>query len=159
MKKLKLIVDHAIRRKLPLITVTSSGGARMQEGTVALYQMAKTISAISKLKEAGLPHISILGHPTTGGALASYAVQGDFIISERKATIAFAGDRVVKLTSGGRGVDPEIMTSEFYMEHGGIHLVTQRNQFKSVIAGILHVKGFEIARVQNPEKEFKEDWY
>jgi len=158
-EKMKLIVDHAIRRKLPLITVTASGGARMQEGTVALYQMAKTISAISKLKEAGLPHISILGHPTTGGALASYAVQGDLIISERKATIAFAGDRVVKLTSGGRGVDPEIMTSEFYMKHGGIHLVTERNQFKSVIAGILHVKGFEIVKIQNPEKEFKEDWY
>lgn len=158
-EKMKLIVDHAIKRNLPLITITASGGARMQEGTVALYQMGKTISSILKLKEAGLPHISILGHPTTGGALASYAVQGDFIISERKSTIAFAGDRVVKLTSGGRGVDPEIMTSEFYEKHGGIHLVTERNQFKSVIAGVLHVKGFKVAKVQNPEKEFNEDWY
>ena len=129
----------------------------MQEGTVALYQMAKTISSILKLKEAGLPHISILGHPTTGGALASYAVQGDFILSERKATIAFAGDRVVKLTSGGRGVDPEIMTSEFYTKHGGIHLTTERHQLKSVIAGILQVKGFQTVKIQDPEKEFKED--
>ncbi len=158
-EKMKLIVDHAIRTGLPLITVTASGGARMQEGTVALYQMAKTISAILKLKEASLPHISILGHPTTGGALASYAVQGDFILSERKATIAFAGDRVVKLTSGGRGVDPEIMTSEFYTKHGGIHLTTERNQLKSVIAGILQVKGFQTVKVQSPEREFKEDWY
>ncbi len=158
-EKMKLIVDHAIRNSLPLITVTASGGARMQEGTIALYQMAKTISAILKLKEAGLPHISLLGHPTTGGALASYAVQGDFILSERKATIAFAGDRVVKLTSGGRGVDPEIMTSEFYTKQGGIHLTTERHQLKSVISGILQVKGFKVIKIQNPEKEFKEDWF
>ncbi|NIP30534.1 MAG: hypothetical protein GTO02_11225, partial [Candidatus Dadabacteria bacterium] len=98
-EKMKIIVDFAISQRVPLLTITVSGGARMQEGTVALYQMAKTIAAISKLKEQGLPHISLLGHPTTGGALASYAVQGDFIIAEKKAIIAFAGDRVVKLTS------------------------------------------------------------
>ncbi len=136
-EKMKLIVDYAIRKKLPLVSVSASGGARMQEGTVALYQMAKTIAAILKLKDAGLPYISILGHPTTGGALASYAVQGDFIIAEKKATVAFAGDRVIKLTSGGRGVDPYAMTAEFYAKHGGIHLVVERHQLKSVIAGLL----------------------
>jgi acetyl-CoA carboxylase carboxyl transferase subunit beta len=138
-EKMKLIADYAIRENLPLICVTASGGARMQEGTVALYQMAKTISAILKLKEAGLPFISVLGHPTTGGALASYAVQGDFIIAEKKATIAFAGDRVVKLTSGGRGVDPNTMTSEFFSKRGGIHLVTERSQLKSSISGALRL--------------------
>jgi acetyl-CoA carboxylase carboxyl transferase subunit beta len=138
-EKMKLIANYAIRENLPLICVTASGGARMQEGTVALYQMAKTISAILKLKEAGLPFISVLGHPTTGGALASYAVQGDFIIAERKATIAFAGDRVVKLTSGGRGVEPNTMTSEFFSKRGGIHLVTERSQLKSSIAGVLRL--------------------
>lgn len=138
-EKLKLIVNYAINKNLPLIVVTASGGARMQEGTVALYQMAKTISATLRLKEAGLPYISLLGHPTTGGALASYAVQGDFIIAEKKATIAFAGDRVVKLTSGGRGVDPDTMTSEFYTKNGGIHLVTERSQLKSSIAGMLRL--------------------
>lgn len=152
-EKMKIIVDYAISKRLALITVTVSGGARMQEGTVALYQMAKTIAAISKLKEQGLPNISILGHPTTGGALASYAVQGDYIIAERKAYIAFAGDRVVKLTSGGRGVDPEIMTSEFYMVHGGIHLVTERNQLKSVISGLLQLKEFK--NKDNSQKETK----
>ena len=101
--------------------------------------MAKTISAILKIKEAGLPYISVLGHPTTGGALASYAVQGDFMIAERKATIAFAGDRVVKLTSGGRGVEPGTMTSEFFSKKGGIHLVTERSQLKSSIAGVLRL--------------------
>lgn len=138
-EKMKLIADYAISKNLPLICVTASGGARMQEGTVALYQMAKTISAILKLKEAGLPFISVLGHPTTGGALASYAVQGDFIIAEKKATIAFAGDRVVKLTSGGRGVDPNTMTSEFFSKRGGIHLVTERSQLKSSISGVLRL--------------------
>ncbi len=138
-EKMKLIAEYAISENLPLISITASGGARMQEGTVALYQMAKTISAILKIKEAGLPYISVLGHPTTGGALASYAVQGDFIIAEKKATIAFAGDRVVKLTSGGRGVDPGTMTSEFFSKRGGIHLVTERSQLKSSIAGVLRL--------------------
>ncbi len=138
-EKMKLIVDYAISKNLPLIVVTSSGGARMQEGTVALYQMAKTICATIMLKQAGLPYISVLGHPTTGGALASYVVQGDMIIAEKKATIAFAGDRVVKLTSGGRGVDTKTMTSEFYMKQGGIHIATERSQLKSVIAGALRL--------------------
>jgi acetyl-CoA carboxylase carboxyl transferase beta subunit len=138
-EKMRLIAEFALMKKLPLISITASGGARMQEGTVALYQMAKTVATSIKLKEADLPYITILGHPTTGGALASYAVQGDFIISEKKANIAFAGDRVVKLTSGGRGVSPEIMSSEFYEKHGGIHLVLERTQMKSVLAGILKV--------------------
>ena len=81
-------------------------GARMQEGTVALWQMAKTTAAVLALRQAGLPYICVLGHPTVGGVLASYATLGDFIIAEEKATLSFAGDRVVKLTSGGRGVDP-----------------------------------------------------
>ncbi len=157
-EKMRLIVDYAIRRKVPLITVSATGGARMQEGTVALYQMAKTIAAILKLKDAGLPYISILGHPTTGGALASYSVQGDFIIAEKKATIAFAGDRVVKLTSGGRGVDPNVMTAEFYARHGGIHLVTERHQLKSTIAGLLALPPWnkrlkKLTETENGQKE------
>lgn len=157
-EKMKFIVNYAIEYSLPLITVTASGGARMQEGTIALYQMAKTISALIRLKDAGLPNISILGHPTTGGALASYAVQGDFLIAERKAMIAFAGDRVVKLTSGGRGVSPEIMTSEYYSKHGGIHLVTERNQLKSVVSGLVKLKGFKRIKKQNNNTEYEDDW-
>lgn len=136
-EKMKFIVDFAIEQKKPLISICVSGGARMQEGTISLYQMAKTINAFLKMKSQNLPIFSILGHPTTGGALASYAVQGDVIIAEKKATIAFAGDRVVKLTSGGRGVDPEVMTSEFYAEEGGIHIVTERKQLKSLVSGML----------------------
>ena len=160
---MNIVVSYAIEHKLPLVTVTVSGGARMQEGTVALYQMAKTISAIMRLKEHGLPNISILGHPTTGGALASYAVQGDFLISEKKATIAFAGDRVVKLTSGGRGVDPKIMSSEFYEEHGGVHLVVERSQIKPAISGLLKFRGFKNsldtgAFHQRPADTLEDDW-
>ena len=152
-EKMKLIVDYAISEGLPLVVVTASGGARMQEGTIALYQMAKTISSIIRLKNAGLPFISVLGHPTTGGALASYAVQGDFIISERKATVAFAGDRVVKLTSGGRGVDPGTMTAEFFSKKGGIHLVTERNQLKAAISGILRLTPWFRANSQSQKEQ------
>lgn len=162
-EKMNIVVDYAIEHRLPLLTVTVSGGARMQEGTVALYQMAKTILAIMKLRESGLPNISILGHPTTGGALASYSVQGDFIIAEKKATIAFAGDRVVKLTSGGRGVDPKIMTSEFYEKHGGVHLVLERSQIKPAISGLLKFRGFRNSLDtgsfhQRPEGAHEDDW-
>ena len=162
-EKMNIVVDYAIEHKLPLLTVTVSGGARMQEGTVALYQMAKTISAIIRLRESGLPNISILGHPTTGGALASYSVQGDFIIAEKKATIAFAGDRVVKLTSGGRGVDPEIMTSEFYEKNGGVHLVLERSQIKPAISGLLKFRGFRNSLDtgsfhQQPASTYEDDW-
>ena len=152
-EKMKLTVDFAIAESLPLVVVTASGGARMQEGTIALYQMAKTISSIIRLKNAGLPFISVLGHPTTGGALASYAVQGDFIISERKATVAFAGDRVVKLTSGGRGVDPGTMTAEFFLKKGGIHLVTERNQLKAAISGILRLTPWFRANGQSQKEQ------
>lgn len=162
-EKMNIVVSYAIKHRLPLITVTVSGGARMQEGTVALYQMAKTIVAIMRLRESGLPNISILGHPTTGGALASYAVQGDFIIAEKKAIIAFAGDRVVKLTSGGRGVDPKIMSSEFYEKNGGVHLVAERNQIKPMISGLLQFRGFKsrdgVARMDTKvETDGGEDW-
>ena len=162
-EKMNIIVNYCIENKLPLVTVTVSGGARMQEGTVALYQMAKTVSAIMKLRENGLPNISILGHPTTGGALASYSVQGDFLIAEKKAVIAFAGDRVVKLTSGGRGVDPKIMSSEFYETCGGVHLVVERKQIKPVITGLLQLRGFKnitgsVGLHEQDTNVFNEDW-
>ena len=136
-EKFRAIVQFAIDHTLPLLAVTTTGGARMQEGTVALWQMAKTTAAVLELRQAGLPYICVLGHPTVGGVLASYATLGDFIIAEEKATLSFAGDRVVKLTSGGRGVEPAAMTAEFYMRHGGLHAVVQRHAMKSLIAGVL----------------------
>ncbi len=155
-EKMRIIVDYCIQNDLDLVSVTASGGARMQEGTVALYQMAKTVSAILKLKESGLTYISILAHPTTGGSLASYAVQGDFIVAEKKSIIAFAGDRVVKLTSGGRGVNPETMTPDFYLKNGGIHAALERAQIKPLLSGLLGIRNkkdyCEIGDLSLPEK-------
>jgi acetyl-CoA carboxylase carboxyl transferase subunit beta len=111
----------------------------MQEGTVALAQMAKTTAAVLALRRAGLPYIAVLGHPTLGGVLASYATLADFIIAEAKATLSFAGDRVVKLTSQGRGIPPETMTAEFFAHHGGLHAVVKRHDMKALIAGVLRM--------------------
>ena len=136
-EKMRLICDYAIEQNIPLVSITATGGARMQEGTIALYQMAKTVAAVSRLKAHGLPFISILGHPTTGGTLASYAVLGDLIIAETKATIRFAGHRVVKLTSGGRNMKLETTFSDFFAQKGGIHIIVQRSQMKPLIYGAL----------------------
>jgi acetyl-CoA carboxylase carboxyl transferase subunit beta len=133
------LVQYARDHDLPLLSITATGGARMQEGTVALAQMAKTTAAVMALRRAGLPYISVLGHPTVGGVLASYATLSDFIIAEQKATISFAGDRVVKLTSGGRGLNPAAMTAEFFARHGGIHAVVKRQEMKALIAGVLRM--------------------
>src|SRR5262249_19703453 len=118
---------------------TATGGARMQEGTVALAQMAKTTAAVIALRRAGLPYIVVLGHPTLGGGLAGYATLPDFIISEAKATLSFARDPAVKLTSQGRGLSPEMMTAEFFAHHGGIHAVVKRHDMKSLLAGVLRM--------------------
>ena len=138
-EKFFAISEFACKHKLPLVAVTATGGARMQEGTVALAQMAKTTAAVVALRREGLPYISILGHPTVGGVLASYATLADFIFAEHKATLSFAGDRVVKLTSGGRGVNAESMTSEFFAQHGGIHAVVKRHELKTMLAGVLRM--------------------
>jgi acetyl-CoA carboxylase carboxyl transferase beta subunit len=106
-EKFRAIAQFAREHYLPLVAITATGGARMQEGTVALAQMGKTAAAVVNLQRAGLPYIAVLGHPTIGGVLASYATLADFILAEEKATISFAGDRVVKLTSGGRGLRPK----------------------------------------------------
>jgi acetyl-CoA carboxylase carboxyl transferase subunit beta len=138
-EKFRAIVHFALAHNLPLLAITATGGARMQEGTVALAQMAKTTAAVIALRRAGLPYIAVLGHPTLGGVLASYATLADFIIAEAKATLAFAGDRVVKLTSQGRGLSPEMMTAEFFAHHGGIHAVVKRQDMKALIAGVLRM--------------------
>jgi acetyl-CoA carboxylase carboxyl transferase subunit beta len=138
-EKFCAIVRFACEHQLPLIAISTTGGARMQEGTIALAQMAKTTAAVLALREAALPYVSVLGHPTVGGVFASYATLGDIIIAEEKATLSFAGDRVVKLTSGGRGFSPACMTAEFYAHHGGLHAVVKRQEMKALIAGILRM--------------------
>ncbi|GIX48351.1 MAG: hypothetical protein KatS3mg131_2562 [Candidatus Tectimicrobiota bacterium] len=136
-EKFCAIADYALDHRLPLLIVTATGGARMQEGTVALYQMAKTCAAMVRLRRAGLLTLAVLGHPTTGGTFASYATQAEFLVAEQGATLAFAGHRVVKLTSGGRVLPPAATTAAFFAEHGLLHAVVPRPQLPALLYGVL----------------------
>ncbi len=129
-------VHLAIEEKKPFITVTASGGARMQEGLFSLMQMARTSAALSKLSEKNLPYIVILTDPTMGGVSASFASLGDIIIAEPRALIGFAGPRVIEQTV--RQTLPEgFQRAEFLLEHGHIDMVIPRKQLKGTIAEIL----------------------
>jgi acetyl-CoA carboxylase carboxyl transferase beta subunit len=124
-------VHFAEVKRLPLISICASGGARMHEGTVSLMQMAKTNMALTILKEAGLPFISLLVHPCTGGALASYSTQGTINIGEKNALIAFAGPRVTQLA--GIEVDPEVTNSRFVYEQEGLNEIASRKKMRKII--------------------------
>ena len=132
-ERITLIIEHAIKQKLPVIIVSSSGGARMQESIYSLMQMAKTSAALAKLSEAGLPYISVLANPTTGGVTASFASLGDLIIAEPKALIGFAGPRVVEQTIGQKLPD-SAQKSEFLLENGMTDCVVRRVDLKEKLA-------------------------
>lgn len=136
-EKFRLITEEAMRRTLPLIIYTATGGMSMWNGTVALWQMAKTTLSMIQMREAKFPVISIIGHPTTGGTFASYALQADFLIGERKAEARFAGRRVVTLSSGGKDIDVHATSTEFFQQQGLLHAVIERRQLKSAIYGLL----------------------
>lgn len=128
-ERITLLIEHAIKHKLPLILVSSSGGARMQESIFSLMQMAKTSAALAKLGEARLPYISVLANPTTGGVTASFASLGDLVIAEPDALIGFAGPRVVEQTIGQKLPD-SAQKSEFLLEKGMIDCIIRRTQLK-----------------------------
>lgn len=128
-ERLTLIIEHAVFKKLPLIIISSSGGARMQESCLSLMQMAKTSAALAKLHEAGLPYISVLTNPTTGGVTASFASLGDVILAEPDALIGFAGPRVVEQTIRQK-LPPGAQRSEFLLEKGMIDCIVNRHQLK-----------------------------
>ncbi|MDH5542716.1 MAG: acetyl-CoA carboxylase, carboxyltransferase subunit beta [Nitrospinota bacterium] len=135
-EKIARSVERAVENRSPLITVSCSGGARMQEGTFSLMQMAKTSSGMAILHEAGLPFISVITHPTTGGVTASFAMLGDVIIAEPKALICFAGPRVIEQTI--RQKLPEgFQTSEFLLEHGFLDLILNRSELKGTITNLI----------------------
>ncbi len=130
-------VLRAIEEDIPFICVSASGGARMQEGLFSLMQMAKTSAALGKLKQKGLPFISVLTHPTMGGVSASFASLGDIIIAEPNALIGFAGPRVIEQTV--RQVLPEgFQRSEFLLAHGAIDMIVDRKELKAKIASLLN---------------------
>lgn len=135
-EKLTLITERALEEHLPLIIVSTSGGARMQESVLSLMQMAKTSAALAKLAEAGLPYISILTNPTTGGVTASFASLGDIIIAEPNALICFAGPRVIEQTIG-KQLPPGAQKSEFLLEHGMVDAIINRHELKTKLAEIL----------------------
>ena len=135
-EKITIAIERAIDRKEPLVIVSASGGARMQEGILSLMQMAKISAALANLADKGLPFISVLTDPTTGGVTASYAMLGDLNIAEPKALIGFAGPRVIQQTI--RQTLPEgFQTAEFLVEHGMVDLITPRSEMKQSIARFL----------------------
>src|SRR6056297_2108428 len=131
-EKIARAIDRARQEKLPLIIVSSSGGARMMEGILSLMQMAKTSAKLAQLHESGGLYISILADPTTGGTTASYAMLGDINIAEPGALIGFAGPRVVKDTTG-KDLPEGFQKSEFLLEHGFLDFITHRRELKKKI--------------------------
>ena len=128
--------EHALEERLPLIVVASSGGARMQEGTLSLMQLAKTCAALGRLGEGGVPFISVLTDPTTGGVFASFAALGDVNIAEPKALIGFAGARVAAGTIAEE-LPEGFQRAEFLYEHGFVDLVVPRARLRETILGLL----------------------
>lgn len=135
-EKITQAIERALDKKLPVIVVSCSGGARMQEGILSLMQMAKISAALNRMNDAALPYISVMTDPTTGGVTASYAMLGDLNLAEPKALIGFAGPRVIEQTI--RQTLPEgFQRSEFLVEHGMVDLITRRSEMKGTIATFL----------------------
>jgi acetyl-CoA carboxylase carboxyl transferase subunit beta len=129
-EKITLVLEKALEDKIPAVIISASGGARMQEGILSLMQMAKTSAVIEKMREQGIPYISILTDPTTGGVAASFAMLGDVILAEPKALIGFAGPRVIEQTI--RQKLPEgFQRSEFLLTHGFVDRIVHRKNMRS----------------------------
>ena len=139
-EKVALAIEQAIDRKVPFISVAASGGARMQEGMLSLVQMAKTSAAATRLHQAGLPFISVLTDPTTGGVYASFASRGDVILAEPGALIGFAGPRVIEQLTG-RAKPKDAQTAEYLLAHGQIDGVVDRSRLRNVLATLLQLLG------------------
>jgi acetyl-CoA carboxylase carboxyl transferase subunit beta len=135
-ERLTRLIELATERKLPVIIVSTSGGARMQESILSLMQMAKTSAALARLHDAGLPYISVLTNPTTGGVTASFASLGDIIIAEPEALICFAGPRVIEQTIGHQ-LPPGAQKSEFLLKHGMIDCIVKRHELKNKLIQLL----------------------
>ena len=135
-ERITSIIEFALEHNLPLVLVSASGGARMQESILSLMQMAKTSAALAKLHEKGLPYISVLTNPTTGGVTASFASLGDIIIAEPDALIAFAGPRVVEQTIGQK-LPPKAQKSEFLLEKGMVDSIVSRHLLKDKLSSLI----------------------
>jgi acetyl-CoA carboxylase carboxyl transferase subunit beta len=139
--KIARLGQRSLERKYPLVIISASGGARMQEGVLSLMQMAKTSALLAQLAERRIPYVSILTNPTTGGVSASFAMLGDAIVAEPGAVIGFAGPRVIKQTIG-QDLPEGFQTAEFLLDHGMLDVVSHRRDLKSSVGGLLrHMSG------------------
>ena len=137
-EKLTRLIEHATQNRLPLVIICASGGARMQEGMLSLMQMAKTSAALDLHRSNRLLYIPVLTHPTTGGVTASFAMLGDMILAEPKATIGFAGRRVVEQTLREKLPD-DFQTSEYLISHGFIDAIVPRPELKATLARLIRI--------------------
>jgi len=135
-ERLSKAIDHARENKFPLIIISQSGGARMMESVLSLMQMAKTSAKLAQLDKEGIPYISLMTNPTTGGVTASYAMLGDFNIAEPGALIGFAGPRVIRQTIG-QDLPEGFQTAEYLVEHGFLDFIVPRTKLKSKISRLL----------------------
>ena len=132
-EKIARTIERSIQQLIPLIIISCTGGARMQEGILSLMQMAKTSALLARLDDLGLPFISVLTNPTTAGVMASYASLGDVIIAEPKALLGFAGQRVIKQTIG-QDLPEGFQSSEYFKEHGFLDKIVHRKDLKKTIS-------------------------
>jgi len=135
-EKITRVIELSTKKKMPVIIVCASGGARMYEGMLSLMQMAKTSGALALHAQAGLPYLTVLTNPTTAGVMASYASLGDVILAEPKSMIGFAGPRVIKETTH-QDLPPGFQTAEFLEKHGLIDIVSPRGQLRDTIGRLL----------------------
>jgi acetyl-CoA carboxylase carboxyl transferase subunit beta len=137
-EKIARLYLRAAKHREPAVVFSSSGGARMQEGVLSLMQMAKTCAALGKLREAGVPFISVLTHPTTGGVAASFATLGDVNIGEPNALIGFAGPRVIQQTIREK-LPPGFQRSEYLLEHGMLDMICHRDALRDQVGKLLNI--------------------
>ena len=135
-EKIARAIDYSIKKKVPFLMISKSGGARMMEAGFSLMQMAKTSAKLAQLSEAKIPYISLLTDPTTGGVTASYAMLGDFNIAEPGALIGFAGPRVIRETIG-KDLPKGFQSSEFVLDHGFLDFIVDRRQLKTKLTTLL----------------------
>src|SRR5690606_31326496 len=137
-EKVALAAEDALRLRAPLIAVSASGGARMQEGVLSLMQMAKTAAAVRRLRDAGVPYLSVLADPVYGGVAASFASLGDVIVAEEGARAGFAGPRVIEQTIR-QALPPGFQTARFLHEHGHVDLVVRRQELRATLARLVEL--------------------
>lgn len=136
-EKIARLIDTAMARRLPLIIVSTSGGARMQESAFSLMQMAKTSARLAQFSRVGLPYLSVMTHPTTGGTSASFAMLGDINLAEPKALIGFAGPRIIKETIGQEELPEGFQQAESVLQHGFLDMIVDRRALKKTLIQIL----------------------